>query len=229
MRKVSRPPSTSVTTWCATSWLSKIGEALAQYKRGEASRDDHWRGCLVSTVRSVVMGCGSYLPQRVLTNDELARMVDTSDEWIVQRTGIRERHIAAPGEFTSDIGLHAARAALADAGLDAADIDLIVLATSTPDNTFPATAVSIQAGLGIHARRRLRPAGGMLRLRLWDGDRGRPVEVRQASSGRWSSGRRRSRASSTGPIAAPACCSATGRAQWCWRRRRPNRRTAAAS
>jgi 3-oxoacyl-[acyl-carrier-protein] synthase-3 len=103
----------------------------------------------VSAVRSVVMGCGSYLPQRVLANDELARMVDTSDEWIVQRTGIRERHIAAPGEFTSDIGLHAARAALADAGLDAADIDLIVLATSTPDNTFPATAVSIQAGLGI--------------------------------------------------------------------------------
>jgi 3-oxoacyl-[acyl-carrier-protein] synthase III len=103
----------------------------------------------VSALRSVVTGCGSYLPQRVLTNDELARMVDTSDDWIVQRTGIRKRHIAAPGEFTSDIGLNAARAALADAGVDAADIDLIVLATSTPDNTFPATAVSIQAGLGI--------------------------------------------------------------------------------
>jgi 3-oxoacyl-[acyl-carrier-protein] synthase III len=103
----------------------------------------------VSAVRSVVMGCGSYLPQRVLANDELARMVDTSDDWIVQRTGIRERHIAAPGELTSDIGVNAARAALTDAGLDAADIDLIVLATSTPDNTFPATAVSIQAALGI--------------------------------------------------------------------------------
>jgi 3-oxoacyl-[acyl-carrier-protein] synthase-3 len=103
----------------------------------------------VSAVRSVVMGCGSYLPQRVLANDELARMVDTSDDWIVQRTGIRERHIAAPGELTSDIGANAARAALTDAGLDAADIDLIVLATSTPDNTFPATAVSIQAALGI--------------------------------------------------------------------------------
>jgi 3-oxoacyl-[acyl-carrier-protein] synthase-3 len=103
----------------------------------------------VSALRSVVTGCGGYLPQRILTNDELARMVDTSDEWIVQRTGIRERHIAAPGELTSDIGVHAARAALADAGLDAADIDLIVLATSTPDNTFPATAVSIQAALGI--------------------------------------------------------------------------------
>jgi 3-oxoacyl-[acyl-carrier-protein] synthase-3 len=103
----------------------------------------------VSALRSVVTGCGSYLPQRVLTNDELARMVDTSDDWIVQRTGIRERHIAAPGELTSDIGLNAARAALADAGIGANDIDLIVLATSTPDNTFPATAVSIQAGLGI--------------------------------------------------------------------------------
>jgi 3-oxoacyl-[acyl-carrier-protein] synthase-3 len=98
----------------------------------------------------VVTGCGSYLPQRILTNDELARMVDTSDEWIVQRTGIRERHIAAPGELTSDIGVNAAQAALADAGLNAGDIDLIVLATSTPDNTFPATAVSIQARLGIN-------------------------------------------------------------------------------
>ena len=101
-------------------------------------------------VRSVVLGCGSYLPQRILTNDDLSRMVDTSDEWIVQRTGIRERHIAAPGEFTSDIALHAARAALSDAGLAASDIDLIVVATSTPDNTFPATAVSVQAGLGMH-------------------------------------------------------------------------------
>jgi 3-oxoacyl-[acyl-carrier-protein] synthase-3 len=76
-------------------------------------------------------------------------MVDTSDEWIVQRTGIRERHIAADGELTSDLGLAAARAALADAQADAQSIDLIVLATSTPDNTFPATAVSVQAGLGI--------------------------------------------------------------------------------
>jgi 3-oxoacyl-[acyl-carrier-protein] synthase-3 len=99
--------------------------------------------------RSVVLGCGSYLPERVLTNEELAKKVDTSDEWIVQRTGIRERHIAAPGELTSDMGLKAARAALAAAGREAADIDLIVLATATPDNTFPASAVSIQAGLGI--------------------------------------------------------------------------------
>jgi 3-oxoacyl-[acyl-carrier-protein] synthase-3 len=99
--------------------------------------------------RSVVIGCGSYLPSRTLTNADLARMVDTSDEWIVQRTGIRERHVAAAGEMTSDMGVQAARAALDHAGVEAKDIDLIVLGTSTPDNTFPATAVAIQAGLGI--------------------------------------------------------------------------------
>ncbi len=103
----------------------------------------------MTITRSVVLGCGSYLPSRVLTNSELSRMVDTSDEWIAQRTGIRERHIAAEGETTSDMGLAAARAALAAAGVDAQSIDLIVLATSTPDNTFPASAVQIQAGLGI--------------------------------------------------------------------------------
>jgi 3-oxoacyl-[acyl-carrier-protein] synthase III len=103
----------------------------------------------VTITRSVVLGCGSYLPTRVLTNSELSRMVDTSDEWITQRTGIRERHIAAEGETTSDMGLAAARAALDAAGVDAQSIDLIVLATSTPDNTFPASAVQIQAGLGI--------------------------------------------------------------------------------
>jgi 3-oxoacyl-[acyl-carrier-protein] synthase-3 len=96
-----------------------------------------------------VLGCGSYLPSRVLSNAELSRMVDTSDEWITQRTGIRERRIAAAGETTSDMGLKAARAALAAAGVDAQSVDLIVLATSTPDNTFPASAVSVQAGLGI--------------------------------------------------------------------------------
>jgi 3-oxoacyl-[acyl-carrier-protein] synthase III len=101
-------------------------------------------------MRSVVLGCGSYLPQRVLTNDELARKVDTSDEWIVQRTGIHERRIAAPGELTSDMGLKAAQAALGDAGLAADAIDLVLLATATPDHTFPSSAVSIHAGLGIH-------------------------------------------------------------------------------
>jgi 3-oxoacyl-[acyl-carrier-protein] synthase III len=103
----------------------------------------------MSVMRSVVLGCGSYLPSRVLSNAELSRMVDTSDEWITQRTGIRERHIAANGETTSDMALKAARAALSAAGIDASSIDLIVLATSTPDNTFPASAVSVQAGLGI--------------------------------------------------------------------------------
>jgi len=102
------------------------------------------------TVRSVVLGCGSYLPQRILTNAELATRIDTSDEWIVQRTGIRQRHIAADDEFTSHLGINAAKAALADAGLDAQAIDLIVLATSTPDNTFPATAVAVQHSLGIN-------------------------------------------------------------------------------
>jgi 3-oxoacyl-[acyl-carrier-protein] synthase-3 len=100
-------------------------------------------------MRSVVLGCGSYLPARILSNDELAKSVQTTDEWIVQRTGIRERHIAAPGELTSDLALNAARAALANARVEAASIDLIVLGTSTPDQTFPATAVSVQAGLGI--------------------------------------------------------------------------------
>jgi 3-oxoacyl-[acyl-carrier-protein] synthase-3 len=103
----------------------------------------------VTVLRSVVLGCGSYLPKRVLSNRDLADMVETSDEWIVQRTGIRERHIAAPGELTSDLAIQAALAALADAGLAPEAIDLILVATSTPDNTFPAAAVSVQAGLGI--------------------------------------------------------------------------------
>jgi len=102
------------------------------------------------TVRSVVLGCGSYLPRRILTNAELAMRIDTSDEWIVQRTGIRQRHIAADGECTSHLALNASRAALKDAGIDAQSIELIVLATSTPDNTFPATAVAVQNGLGIN-------------------------------------------------------------------------------
>jgi 3-oxoacyl-[acyl-carrier-protein] synthase III len=99
--------------------------------------------------RSQILGCGGYLPKRVVTNGDLAKSLDTSDEWIVQRTGIRQRHIAAPGEKTSDLALHAARAALASAKIAPEEVDLIVLATSTPDNTFPATAARVQAGLGI--------------------------------------------------------------------------------
>ncbi len=100
--------------------------------------------------RSVVLGCGSYLPNQVLTNADLALKVDTSDDWIVQRTGIHERRIAAPGETTAQMAANAARAALAHAHLDAKAIDLIVLATSTPDNTFPASAVAVQNDLGIY-------------------------------------------------------------------------------
>ncbi|MCC8970965.1 beta-ketoacyl-ACP synthase III [Bradyrhizobium brasilense] len=104
----------------------------------------------MTAIRSVVLGCGSYLPERVLTNAELAGRIDTSDEWIVQRTGISERHIAADDEFTSHLAIKAAQAALAHAQVDAQSIDLIVLATSTPDNTFPATAVAVQHALGIN-------------------------------------------------------------------------------
>jgi 3-oxoacyl-[acyl-carrier-protein] synthase-3 len=99
--------------------------------------------------RSVVRGVGAHLPARVLTNKELSQLVDTSDEWIIQRTGIRERHVAAAGETTGDLGIAAARAALKDARMAPEAVDLIVLATSTPDQTFPATAATIQATLGI--------------------------------------------------------------------------------
>ena len=101
-------------------------------------------------IRSVVRGVGSSLPRRTMRNAEFEGIVDTSDEWIVQRTGIRERHVAADDETTASLGEAAARAALADAGLTPDDIDLIVLATSTPNNTFPATAVDIQKRLGMH-------------------------------------------------------------------------------
>jgi 3-oxoacyl-[acyl-carrier-protein] synthase-3 len=101
-------------------------------------------------IRSVVRGFGTALPKRVLTNAELESMVDTSDEWIVQRTGIQQRYIAGEGETTASLGEGAARAALDKAGLTVADIDLIIVATSTPDNTFPATAVNIQNRLGMH-------------------------------------------------------------------------------
>ena len=101
-------------------------------------------------IRSVVRGFGASLPQRVMTNREMEDKVDTTDEWIVQRTGIRQRYIAGEGETTASLGEGAARAALANAGLTPADIDVIIVATSTPDNTFPATAVNIQNRLGMH-------------------------------------------------------------------------------
>ena len=100
-------------------------------------------------IRSVVQGCGAYLPERIVTNDELARKMETSDEWIRQRTGITQRHIAADGEFTSHLALKASERALAHAGVKVADLDLIVLATATPNETFPATATVVQKELGM--------------------------------------------------------------------------------
>ena len=100
-------------------------------------------------IRSVVAGCGSYLPARIMTNDELAEQVDTSDQWIQKRTGIRERRIAGGDEVTSDLAIAAARRALDDAKLKPSDLDLIICATSTPDETFPATATRVQASLGM--------------------------------------------------------------------------------
>jgi len=103
----------------------------------------------VSIIRSQITGCGACLPEKILTNAELTRMVDTSDAWIVERTGIRERRIAGEGERTSDLALKAARAALADAKVGVDALDLIVVATTTPDETFPAVATRVQAGLGM--------------------------------------------------------------------------------
>jgi 3-oxoacyl-[acyl-carrier-protein] synthase III len=104
----------------------------------------------LSARRSIVAGCGAYLPARVMTNVELAKRVDTTDEWIRQRTGIAQRHIAAEGELTSDLATRSAEDALKRAGIAADEVDLIVLATATPDETFPATATRVQNNLGIH-------------------------------------------------------------------------------
>jgi 3-oxoacyl-[acyl-carrier-protein] synthase-3 len=107
----------------------------------------------MAVIRSIIRGCGGYLPQKLVTNDELARRMDTSDAWIRERTGIVQRHIAADGELTSDLGAAAAKQALVRSGIALSAIDLVICATSTPDRTFPATAATIQAKLG------LRPGG----------------------------------------------------------------------
>ena len=104
----------------------------------------------MSVIRSLIAGCGSYLPKQVVTNADLAKKIDTSDEWIRQRTGIAQRHVAAPGELTSHLAINAAEAALEDAGMKADDLDMIVLATTTPDETFPATATRVQAAIGMN-------------------------------------------------------------------------------
>ena len=100
-------------------------------------------------IRSEIIGCGSYLPERIVSNSELAKTVDTSDEWIVTRTGIQQRHIADDNEKTSDLAYKAGLKALEHAGMDASDLDLVIVATTTPDNTFPATATKVQAKLGM--------------------------------------------------------------------------------
>jgi len=105
----------------------------------------------MSVVRACAIGCGHYLPSRVVTNDELAARIDTTDEWIHTRTGIRRRHVAAENEKTSDLAIAAARDALAAAGLTGADIDAIVLATATPDQTFPSTATRVQHAIGMRS------------------------------------------------------------------------------
>ena len=100
------------------------------------------------SLKAVLRGCGAFLPEQILTNEDLSKRVDTSDEWIRERTGIRERHIASEGELTSDLATQAAKAALDNAGLTPDDIDLIIVATTTPDLTFPSTAAIVQAKLG---------------------------------------------------------------------------------
>ena len=104
----------------------------------------------MSVRRSVIQGCGSYLPERVLTNEQLADLVETTDDWIISRTGIHERRIAADGEKTSDLAIAAARAALTAADSDPAELDFIIVATATPDETFPATATVVQKELGMY-------------------------------------------------------------------------------
>ena len=123
----------------------KADEAFSLGQRREAGSE----GERVAVIRSVIRGVGAYLPKRRMTNEDLAKIVDTTDEWITERTGIKARHIAADGELTSDLGIAAARQALERSGLKAADIDLVICATATPDRTFPATAVRIQSKLGI--------------------------------------------------------------------------------
>jgi 3-oxoacyl-[acyl-carrier-protein] synthase III len=104
----------------------------------------------VSVIRSRIKGCGSYLPERIIDNAEMSTIVDTTDEWIVSRSGITRRHVAADGELTSDLATNAARRALEHAGLTVEDVDLIVVATATPDETFPATATTVQRNLGMN-------------------------------------------------------------------------------
>src|SRR5260370_18050745 len=149
MRSASPTPSASPRTSSSTasSRRSAMTSRASTGRRRPSSLPRCERADM--TLRSRVAGCGGYLPERVVTNEELAALLDTSDAWIRQRTGIGERRIAAKGELTSDLAFHASRRALERAGMSGSDLDLIVLATATPDETFPSTAVKLQARLGM--------------------------------------------------------------------------------
>ena len=164
-----------------------------------------------------ITGTGSYLPGRIVTNKDLEALVETSDEWIVARTGIRERHIAADGQFTSDLALHACAPRARRRGAHAADVDLIIVATSTPDMVFPSSACLLQAKLGVKGGAAFDVQAVCTRLRLRARHR-RPLhQARAAIAARSWSAPKSSRASSTGRTAAPACSSATAPAPWCSR------------
>jgi len=164
-------------------------------------------------IRSVVRGIGSALPKRIMKNSDFEGVVETSDEWIVQRTGIRQRHIAGEGETTVSLGAAAARAALENAGLQASDIDLVLVATSTPNHTFPASAVEIQRELGITTGFAFDLQGfavaSSMPLRLLTS-----ISVADSHVVFWLSAQKPSRAFSTGMIARPAFCLATVPARW---------------
>ena len=165
--------------------LAKIGETIHRHAGVSAADRGHRRSGLVSMLRSVVLGCGSYLPERVLTNEELAASVDTSDEWIVQRTGIRQRHIAADGEVTSDLAIHAAQGGARQRPCRCA--------VDRPDRAGDLDArqhLSGGGGVGAgrprhHPRRGLRPAGGVLGLRLWHRHHRRRCCAPAPTSARW--------------------------------------------
>ena len=167
-----------------------------------------------------VTGLGSHVPERVVTNDELSQYVDTSDEWIRERTGIRERRIAAESEALSDLALPAARAALAQAGVEGRDVDLLIVATVTPDMAFPSTAAILADVLGAVGRGGLRPLGRLHRLHVRDRPGVRDARGGAGASGRSSSAATCSRRSSTGATDRRSSSSATARAQWCSSRRR---------
>ena len=143
---------------------AKIRDGLAQDRRAAACPRP--RRPRPEMARAIVAGIGGYLPAQVVTNDELSRTVDTTDAWIRERTGIRERRLAAPHETCSYMGAKAAQAALDDAGAGPGDVDAVILATATPDQAFPATAVRVQARSRHHAGLRLRHVGRLQRLRL---------------------------------------------------------------